>query len=561
MHLTESKEVHDKELEETLVLYLDTPYFFNNPWYLSLWIRYFNRSRNSHVLFLMHMKGIGTLHYWLYKTMHEYYREKGCMSCSRRIIEEGLKVPAYPVKELEELLANEKDNKEVEKHALEKPSRIRVFDKEWIRKSSLAYDKSKLLIEGKVQSILLYKIGMYARRKQKRIEEETEKGLNEVSLLFGSGAIKDTHAEEKKEKRTQKQIDEEMAEIEDLLGDSKRRKIDNDTYSAIRDDVIANASIRVDDVIANVSIRVDDVIADTSIQVDDVIANASIQVDDVIANASIHVDDVIVNASIHVDKENTLQDEEKMFGNVEPGDKIVVSGVLYIAKKTLSDIGDISRENNQKTLLATRIASLGDGNVTLNARDYVMKIREHSWTSEEKVFLDIKESQFIVSPEQVVHYKDKIVSLFPYLELGSLEKAIVLLKKKEEFIPEVLCAHYLREILYIGQQLLSNQYSIGQCTEKDFLLLVENGKISLKLSKCSSLVKNDLLDAWESELVSAPVISFLLSSTKIIYSRDVLYPSSPQKWLERLSGYLQQKEEMQELQNHFISQEVAIYEE
>ncbi|KAI5192721.1 hypothetical protein NECID01_2053, partial [Nematocida sp. AWRm77] len=182
----ENEAVEDTQLEKVLLHYLDTPYFQNNPWYTSLWKRLYAGTGDSSVLFLMRMKGVGCLSSWLYLQLFEHFTEKKCEVCAQSILNEGIKAKAYPVEDLEKKVSTGGVRVDFLSHKLEVPERVFVLRKEWQKKTAIGYRKESLRLEGREVSFIEYKVHRYIARKRKRIEEETEKGLNEVSLLFGS---------------------------------------------------------------------------------------------------------------------------------------------------------------------------------------------------------------------------------------------------------------------------------------------------------------------------------------------------------------------------------------
>ncbi|KAI5187180.1 hypothetical protein NEHOM01_1989 [Nematocida homosporus] len=622
MAARENETVLDAYLESTILLYLDIPYFLNNPWYLSLWRRYYEIKKDAAVLFLMFERKVGLFGSWLYVELYEHFQRQNCPSCAQEIIREGLKSQAYPREDLLDKAVAVAEKK----HPLEKPARINLFGREWVKKSRLAYDSEAFLVGGYRLSFLEYKIVRYIEARERLIEEETEKGLNEVSLLFGSSRVGQSQHKAALDEiiageTTRTAIGDVESTSINVLEETRDEKVlqTHRVSGSAADNVDSSCPSRLNSAAAQLnqqtmnqfmpgadSLILSDLkeistplvkrpkLADLS--VDGQVGNLVNNEVSTLANNTIlaPVDTVNTNptqiptaqTSILLESNRSLLND--LVGIVDelptaspiarpdtpppvidselsktpapisipippaPGDKLVIAGTLYIAKKTLGG----------QTFLVTRIARLGDGHVTLNARDYALKVRPLPQTPEIELSRRLKANSHCIPLEEVFESSCQLLCLFPYLEMGSLKTAVLLLKNQYGHLPEVLAAHYIHQLLRISQDLAQQGISLLNCTEDDFVLAAEDNRIELKLASYGNLVPTDVSSASNlaTNTNTMPAITFLTTSTNIVYSGETLHPQPSAQWQGRLQSYLTQPKESSELQNLFISQEVSIYE-
>lgn len=534
----ENDPVEDRSLARVILRYLDIPYFWNNPWYVDLWKRYYLLKKEIEIVFLMHTKEIGSLHAWLYLQLHAHFKRKGCNTCAQLVIEEGLKRRAHPINELEEKLIPEE---KMHLHALEKPRHIRVFGREWLRSSRRAIPASVLVVGGEELSLLEYKILQYMRDKIVKIEEETEKGLNEVSILFGS-------------------LSEKKSVINTSTSTNLNMNLNTSTSTNINKTVEDNRNdLGNNDSVGGSIKRVETENADSAtntkkikkIKTEEDNANVG---DSIVIGAVDLTEEYKINSeqekSICIGKDGQIDD---VFGCPSVGDKVVMNGILYIVKKMLGP----------RTILSTKIASLASGNITLNARDCVLRAVAPNEEKREIEFAKIlKDNHLCVPIEDIVVYTDKKILLLPFMEMGSLKRAVELIQKSEGNLPDVLCAHYIKEILVIGQALSMQGISISHCISDNFVLVIEQGRITLRLASYSLLSIQEAKNAWSTtEVYNIPAISFLLSCCKQKDLNSILSPQPPPRWIDKIDAYLSRQKESMQLTSLFIAQEVAIYEE
>lgn len=528
LEVAENSPVKESQLEKVLLDYLEVPYFQNNPWYVALWKRLYAQEQDSAVLFLMRMKGVGCFSSWVYLRLFEHFTAKGCAVCAQSIISEGVKAKAHPLAELEAKLADVRVDALT--HKLEVPARLFVLRREWQKQTAIGYRRELLRIEERDVSFTEYKVFRYLSQKRKRIEEETEKGLNEVSLLFGS--LNDSPRKRAKPAAAAAPLSHWPA-----AGPLPEAELNHEAdYLGIDDDLELPFAYPIASTPPTEPRASQDEEGGAAVGP----ACAVVQSDESAMPMAIGMAELGVDDSSQVPK-------ERRFGTPAVGDKLVVEGVLYIAKRLVGN----------RTLVVTRIASLGDGNVTLNAKDFALKYREVNGQGRKECDLAraLKAHPLCVPVDIFVAYADKLVTLSPYQEMGSLARAIALMVEKQGDFPEILAAHYLKEVLIIGHSLETQGYSMANCLADDLVLLVDSGKIRLKLAAYKRLTSGPFTS-------DAAIVQSITRRAKIEHSQTLLtHPQSPSAWINTLEAYLNQKKESSELQNLFIAQEVSIYEE
>ncbi|EHY65332.1 hypothetical protein NERG_01778 [Nematocida ausubeli] len=585
--ILENDAVQDKQLGNAILCYLNTPYFRNNTWYLALWKRLFELKHSAEILFLMRMKDIGLLNAWVYLQLHAHFLEKGCLSCAHAILVEGIKAQAYPIESLEE-----KVNYTIPKeHSLEVPARIRLFGKEWVCVVEYAHLAKTLQKEGRSVTYTEYRIIQHIRKEKRIEEEETEKGLNEVSLMFGSLRNRSTHSEAdplpEKESELEKESEPEnlaeKSELSDYL--PKRQKTDQvenahiaSTYSAedllesskkethmIKEfskeapsstDGSPNKSLNIGELSLAYTGSIQEVYKEAFTEITEGPDKADINSEEFLmapeedgspgeADLSKAIDIDICESKNELYSKHGILQNSTVFGSPMVGSKLVIQEMLYIVKKQLGG----------SSFLATRIASLGDGNVTLNARDYAL--RSISDISEYTISRELGKTEHTIPIDLAVKYSDKLIVLSAYKEMGALDKALQLIVEKTGYIPETLSAHYVKEVLVIGMCLHKIGYDISACSLKDFVLSVENGKISIKLAMYKNVQLGNAFPARASKMASR-----ILENTRIENTQSLLtHPLPLAQWISKLTAYTAQKKEASLLQSLFITQEVCIYEE
>ncbi|KAI5188824.1 hypothetical protein NEMIN01_0192 [Nematocida minor] len=563
----ENDSVQDKQLCSAILHYMPIPYFSNNTWYLSLWKRVYSIRPQAEVLFLMHMKGVGLLSAWLYLRMHEHFLRAGCDSCAHAILVEGIKAQAHPIEELEEKV----DYSVVKAHPLEKPTRIKIFGREWIHTTSYAHPEDLLRKEGANIAYMEYKIIQYIRRAKKKEDEETEKGLNEVSLLFGDvrSARKNTEAEleECPPKKEKKSFGAESADgaVENTANASQNIIAETTEESLIASEITGANSVYIPGEIESIhksqlnlaaenaqemhKEKLSEILAETSAQEQEDFFMDKTEVEEIQGHdgsrLSKAIDEDMAEGRNEVYEKQGITVESSLFGSPVVGSKLVIKEMLYIVKKQLGS----------RSFLATRIASLGDGNVTLNAKDYALRTVQNA--SEYAVSRALELSGCTVPIETAIKYSDKIIVLSPYKEMGSLDRAISLMVEKAGHLSEILAAHYIKEILQIGMRLESYGHSITKCLVRDFVLVVENGRISLKLADYKHTETEKSFSVYSASIFAHIMQSMKIESTQTLLTQVL----APKAWAEKIERYLSQKRETSQLQSLFITQEVSIYEE
>ncbi|KAI5140787.1 hypothetical protein NEPAR04_0504 [Nematocida parisii] len=573
--ILENDSVQDKQLGNAIIHYMDIPYFHNNTWYLSLWKRLHQLKQSSEILFLMRMKGIGLLSSWIYLELHEHFVKKGCKSCAHAVLIEGIKAQAHPIELLEE-----KVNYSIQKeHSLEKPDRIRLFGREWACIVEYMNLADLLQKESECIAYMEYRIIQHTRKRKKIDEEETEKGLNEVSLLFGRSKGRSSKDKDKEEKEP------EVGDLSDFLVKRKKQDI-SDQNDAILESASPNQDTLEDaprttaahntpeppflcgvQEEGNKSLDINELSLPYTDNIQEVYTEAFTKIAEEQDKIATEDQGFLISSppnqpepaetlskAINMDvlegknvlcRQQSILNDGSLFGNPMVGSKLVIKEMLYIVKKQLGG----------SSFLVTRIASLGDGNITLNARDYALQCIEN--VSEYSISKELEQTGHSVPIEVAVNYSDKLIALSAYKEMGSLDRAVHLITEKTGYISEILSAHYIKEILQIGIALHKIGYDISRCVLKDFVLAVDNGQISIRLAVYKNVRVGTAFTVDECKVFADILKNTRIENTQTLLTRTL----PPAEWLLKLTSYTTQKKEAALLQSLFITQEVCIYEE
>ncbi|KAH9386383.1 uncharacterized protein NEMAJ01_1279 [Nematocida major] len=555
----EGDTVQDKQLASVIISYMSTKYFSNNPWYLSLWKRAHALQKTADILFLMHMKGVGAFSSWIYIKLHEHFVQKGCASCAHAILIEGIKAGAYPSEELEERV----DYSVPRMHSLEKPERIKAFGKEWVHKTTYMHPEHIVRAEGENITYMEYRIIQHLRVAKRLEEEETERGLNEVSLLFGSVRPRRQSSEAPKPAKKHQPSKEEDGgadEPEDpnaAVGKDagkerpgQPRAAGECAYEAAGAKPEPHMLLQKESGPQEKDTEgIDTSQLEIAQDMEEMYKDAFSEILAEECGKS-HTDlSVRLGRDMSGSKDELYERQGVVvcsgaFGSPSFGSKVVIREMLYIVKKKLG----------KASFLVTRIASLGDGNVTLNAQDYVL--REAADASEYSVSRALESTGFSVPVEAAVKYQDKFVLLSPYKEMGALDRAVSLISQKEGGLSELLAAHYVMEILRASVRAEKEGYSLCNCKLKDFVLVVENGKIGLRIARYCNVSTEEQVPVHLSSMLAE-----IRAAAKIEYTQTLLvHPLPSSAWVSKIEMYLAQKREASALQNMFIAQEVCIYE-
>ncbi|AFN82789.1 hypothetical protein EROM_040200 [Encephalitozoon romaleae SJ-2008] len=94
----------EDELENALLNYIDIPYFRNNPSYISLWQRYYYKTNDPSVLFLMKYKKISQYYHWIYVELSRFFMRNGRYGVCKAVLNVGIACNAYEREVLEDEL-------------------------------------------------------------------------------------------------------------------------------------------------------------------------------------------------------------------------------------------------------------------------------------------------------------------------------------------------------------------------------------------------------------------------------------------------------------------------
>eukprot|EP00866_Antonospora_locustae_P002009 jgi/Antlo1/2009/322 len=146
--------VHDKDLEKILKHYCGTPFFRDNPYYISLWERYYVLcNKNPSILFFMKHKRISKNYHFLYIELSRHFELKGLKDVSAWILQRAIEAGVYRsevlVSELIRLgrppgaLAMDEIARELN------PQDFVLWGKKWCSKESTSKCERKSLEDGK----------------------------------------------------------------------------------------------------------------------------------------------------------------------------------------------------------------------------------------------------------------------------------------------------------------------------------------------------------------------------------------------------------------------------
>lgn len=93
------------EQEETLLKYIDIPYFRNNPAYIDRWREYYQRYKDPQILLLMYHKQIGTYFHWIYLELSEHFLRVQQPEIAHFILSEALRIKVYDGTRIKNALA------------------------------------------------------------------------------------------------------------------------------------------------------------------------------------------------------------------------------------------------------------------------------------------------------------------------------------------------------------------------------------------------------------------------------------------------------------------------
>lgn len=101
--MTKPKNIKEKQ-EESLLNYIDIPYFRNNPTYIDRWRTYFQRYKDPQILLLMYHKQISTFYHWIYLELSQHFLSKKQPQIAYFVLNEALKNNVYDSERIKEAL-------------------------------------------------------------------------------------------------------------------------------------------------------------------------------------------------------------------------------------------------------------------------------------------------------------------------------------------------------------------------------------------------------------------------------------------------------------------------
>lgn len=144
------EDVRDEDLEQTLLRYIDMPYFRNNPSYILLWQRYYANTRDPGVLFLMKYKKVSQYYHWIYVELSRFFISRNHPGLCSVVLSMGMKCNAYDSRvladELGKIPANSQTYSGHEITSLMSPKGFHALGRVWNSYNEVLFYNQSLFI-------------------------------------------------------------------------------------------------------------------------------------------------------------------------------------------------------------------------------------------------------------------------------------------------------------------------------------------------------------------------------------------------------------------------------
>jgi hypothetical protein len=413
--------VRDEELEETLLRYIDMPYFRNNPSYIALWQRYYMRRPDPCVLFLMRHKKISQYYHWLYIELSSFFSLRRHHGISRVVLEAGIEANAYDPEVLREELgkipADDRTYSEHEINVLLNPKNFGCLGKVWNAYNEVLFCERELLI-----------------RDGEEMSFEEHRALSAV--------VPSAIDEEDVCKRVKIDRDARTGElVEDVLQPTDDGELDDRLLSNIRSSIhcsIADgpAALSLDNTEQANKEKMEKPDPPSSGATSREMGPLPEKAMENMSNREI----VSLNEGATVPQSNKA--ESTITGRLEAGGELRMEGFIYYVKERMGE----------STYKIMRIARAGQENMTIDAKDFVLQ----RTTREKMEMMKRMESSFM--PEYTVKsYGDELFIKTAFYSFGSLEAIL-----SDGTEPPV--------VFYIAEQLVQifDALRLSNCSFREF---------------------------------------------------------------------------------------------
>lgn len=159
--------IGEDELESALLNFIDILYFRNNPSYISLWQKYYYKTNDPGVLFLMKYKKISQYYHWIYVELSRFFMRNDHYGVCKAVLNAGIACNAYERRVLEDELRRipmaTNPSLENEVNALLNPKGFTALGKVWNSyREVLFYNRELFLLDQEEVSFEEYRARTYS---------------------------------------------------------------------------------------------------------------------------------------------------------------------------------------------------------------------------------------------------------------------------------------------------------------------------------------------------------------------------------------------------------------
>ncbi|ADM11309.1 uncharacterized protein Eint_040180 [Encephalitozoon intestinalis ATCC 50506] len=219
-------DICEDEIEAFLLSHIDIPYFRNNPSYISLWQRYYYKTKEPGVLFLMKYKKVSQYYHWIYVELSRLFMKNGHYGISRAILDMGIACNAYDKKvlkdEIEKIPLSTTVFSDHETSALINPKGFVALGKVWNSyRETLFYNRELFILDGEEISFEEYRSRIWSKktalscpRVSHRVETDVpsreEHSLNNKTRILSRGSCRIHNQDGRKRENNSAEVTENI---------------------------------------------------------------------------------------------------------------------------------------------------------------------------------------------------------------------------------------------------------------------------------------------------------------------------------------------------------------